>query len=196
MLWALMIGSAMRLGEVPLLMAVDVNFYGDDLWVALRERACTNHLGKAKTGPRTIFIGWDHRIVTAWQNWGRSRQVLVDKRMSLTGQPDHGMFLTNRDGGPLTTRGVQSLFDMLNTKFRYFGGEFIEDQFHIHPHAVRHTVESLFREWGVPHHVRQRHLGHKKPETTDLYGKVYRKTYIRYLSEIDARNSKLSSVMD
>ena len=180
-----MIGSAMRLGEVPLLMSVDVDFYGDDLWVALRERDNTIHFGKAKTGPRTIFIGWDHRIITAWQNWIRSRQVLVDRWMGLTGQPDHGMFLTNRDGSPLTTRGIQTLFSKLNAKFRRFGGEFVEDQFQIHPHAIRHTVESLFEEWGIPHHVRQRHPGHKKPETTDLYGKVYRKTYVRYLSEME-----------
>jgi integrase len=196
MLWALIIGSAMRIGEVPLLMFADVNFYGDDLWVALRERPHTSQLGRAKTGPRTIFIGWDQRIIAAWQNWVRSRQVLIDKWMSLTRQSDHGLFLTNRDGSPLTVRGAQSLFSKLNVKFRRFGGEFSEDQFQIHPHAVRHTVESLFQEWGVPHHVRQRHLGHKKPETTDLYGKVYRKTYIRYLSEIDARNSKLSGVKD
>jgi hypothetical protein len=44
--------------------------------------------------------------------------------------------------------------------------------------------------------VRQRHLGHKKPETTDLYGKVYRKTYINYLSAIDARNLNLSGEND
>jgi integrase len=196
MLWALMIGSAMRHGEVPLLMSVDVHFYGDDLWVALRVRTRTEHLGRAKTGPRTIFIGWDSRIIAAWQNWTRSRQVLVDKWMSLTGQPDHEMFLTNRDGSPLTTRGMQSLFSTLKARFGCFGGPFVEDQFQIHPHAVRHTVESLFQEWGIPHHVRQRHLGHKKPETTDLYGKVYRKTYINYLSAIDARNLNLSGVGD
>jgi integrase len=106
MLWSLFLGSAMRLSEVPLLMLVDVQFFGTDLWASLRVRKATENLGRAKTGPRTVFIGWDNRIVTAWQNWVRSRQVLIDVWMAKTGKPDHGMFLTNRDGGPLTAEGT------------------------------------------------------------------------------------------
>lgn len=190
MLWALLIGSAMRRGEVPLLMLTDVLFYGTDLWATLRLRRATENLGSAKTGGRTIFIGWDPRIISAWQNWIRSRQILIDKWMAKTAKPDHQMFLTNRDGGPLTVGGMASLFEMLNTRFQVFGGEFPEEQFKLHSHSIRHTVEALFEDWGVPHDVRQRHLGHKKPETTDLYGKVYRKTYTAFLSRIDARNTE------
>lgn len=190
MLWALLLGSAMRRSEVPLLTLVDVQFYGADLWVTLRLRKATGNLGCAKSGARTIFIGWDPRIISAWQNWARSRQILVDLWMTKTGKPDHGMFLTNRDGGPLTVEGMASLFEALNSKFHIFGGEFLEDQFKLHPHAIRHTVEALFEEWGIPRETRQRHLGHKKPETTDLYGKVYRKTYVASLSRMDARCTK------
>ena len=182
MLWALMIGSAMRRGEVPLLMTKDVQFYGEDLWVTLRVRKETDHLGKAKTGPRMMFIGWDFRIICAWQNWARSRQVLVDKWSRETGCRGHEMFLTNRNGGPLTVDGIDSLFETLNRRFKIFGGDFVEDQFRAHPHAVRHTVESLFEDWEVPREIRQLHLGHRNPETTDLYGKVYRKTYVNTLS--------------
>jgi integrase len=188
MLWALLLGSAMRRSEVPLLMLVDVQFYRADLWVALRLRKVTEHLGRAKSGPRTIFIGWDTRIISAWQNWTRSRQVLIDLWMAKTGMPDHGMFLTNRSGGPLSVEGMVSLFEMLNSRFKIFGGEFFEDQFKLHPHAIRHTVEALFEEWGISHETRQRHLGHKKPETTDLYGKVYRKTYVALLTALENRN--------
>lgn len=184
MLWALFLGSAMRRSEVPLLMLVDIQFYGADLWATLRVRKVTENLGRAKSGVRTIFIGWDNRIITAWQNWVRSRQVLIDVWMAKTNKPDHGMFLTNRNGGPLTVEGTASLFEMLNSRFQVFGGEFREDQFMLHPHAIRHTVEALFGEWGVPHETRQRHLGHKKPETTDLYGKVYRKTYVALLTKL------------
>ena len=188
MLWALLLGSAMRRGEVPLLMLVDVQFYRADLWVALRLRKVTEPLGRAKSGPRTIFIGWDPRIISAWQNWTRSRQVLIDLWTAKTGMPDHGMFLTNRSGGPLTVEGISSLFEMLNSRFNFFGGEFFEEQFKLHPHAIRHTVEALFEEWGISHEIRQRHLGHKKPETTDLYGKVYRKTYVALLTALETRN--------
>ncbi len=190
MLWALFIGSAMRRSEVPLLTLSDIQLYGADLWVTLRLRKTTENLGYAKSGARTIFIGWDPRIISAWQNWIRSRQVLIDLWMAKTGRPDHGMFLTNRDGGPLTIEGVTSLFKMLNSRFHVFGGEFLEDKFRLHPHAIRHTVEALFKEWGIPHETRQRHLGHKKPETTDLYGKVYRKSYVAFLSRMDARNTQ------
>jgi integrase len=188
MLWALLIGSAMRRSEVPLLMLVDVQFYGSDLWVALRLRKITEGLGRAKSGPRTIFIGWDTRIISAWQNWTRSRQVLIDLWMAKAGMPDHGMFLTNRSGGPLTVEGMMSLFEMLNSRFSVFGGEFPEDHFKLHPHAIRHTVEALFEEWGISHETRQRHLGHKKPATTDLYGKVYRKSYVALLSKLETQN--------
>ncbi len=184
MLWALLIGSGMRRGEIPLLMTKDVQFYGEDLWVTLRIRKETDHLGKAKTGPRMIFIGWDFRIISAWQNWARSREVLVDKWSRETGCREHEMFLTNRNGGPLTVDGIDSLFETLNRRFQIFGGDFVEDQFRAHPHTVRHTVESLFEDWGVPRDIRQLHLGHRNPETTDLYGKVYRKTYVKTLSDI------------
>lgn len=187
MLWALLFGSAMRRSEAPLLMATDVQFYGVDAWVSLRLRKSTESLGRAKSGPRSIFIGWDSRIVSAWQNWSRSRQVLLVRWMKNTGKPDHGMFLTNRDGGPLTVDGMTSLFESLNARFLVFGGEFLEDQFQLHAHAIRHTVEALFKEWKVPLEIRQRHLGHRKPETTDLYGKVFRKTYVGFLSKLDTR---------
>jgi integrase len=184
MLWALLFGSAMRRGEVPLLMLGDVQFYGEDLWVNLRLRKLTEPFGWAKTGPRSIFIGWDHRIITAWQNWSRSRRVLVDFWRRTSGKADHGMFLTNQNGGPLTVDGISSLIDTLNSRFGFFGGEFPEDQFKLHPHAIRHTVDSLFKVWKIPRDIRQRHLGHKKPETTDLYGKVYRRVYVGCLSEL------------
>jgi len=171
-------------------MLVDLKFFGDDLWVALRVRRSTASLGRAKTGGRTIFIGWDTRIRTAWENWTRSRQVLVDLWMAKTGKQDHGMFLANRDGGPLTVDGIDSLFLMLNIHCTSFGGAFPEDQFQIHPHAVRHTVESLFKYWGVPIDVRQRHLGHKNPETTNLYGKFYRSTYRTRLTKLSAATER------
>ncbi len=187
MLWALLFGSAMRRSEVPLLMLADVQFYGADLWITLRLRRATESLGRAKSGPRTIFIGWDPRVISAWQNWMRSRQVLIDLWMAKTDKPDHGMFLVNRDGGPLTVEGLASLFEMLNSRFHVFGGEFTEDQFKLHAHAIRHTVKALFEEWGIPRETQQRHLGHKMPETTDLYGKVYRRTYIALLSGLVAQ---------
>jgi len=188
MLWALFISSGMRRSEIPLLMVEDVRFYGEDLWLCLRTRKETDHLGKAKTGPRTVFIGWDSRIISAWQNWIRSRQFLLEKWTAETNQPRHEMFLTNRNGGPLTVDGLESLFASLNKRFQVFGGEFVEEQFSLHPHAIRHTVEALFEWWKIPRDLRQRHLGHKKPETTDLYGKVYRKAYREVLSNLELKS--------
>jgi integrase len=135
MLWAVLIGSAMRRSEIPLLMMTDLQFHGDALWASLRLRKSTEALGRAKTGPRTVFIGWDSRVITAWQNWIRSRQVLIDKWSRTTDNPKHEMLLTNRDGGPLTVNGMDSLFENLNKRFVVFGGEFLEEQFTLHPHA-------------------------------------------------------------
>jgi integrase len=188
-LWALFISSALRRSELPLLMLSDVQFRGNDLWVSVRLRRITEHLGRAKSGPRMVFIGWDHRVITAWQNWVRSRHLLVTEWMTTTGEADHGMFLTNRGGGPLTVRGIECLMVSLNNRFKHFGGEFVEDQFKLHPHAIRHTVEALFEEWGVPREVRQRHLGHRHPKTTDLYGKAYRRTYVNSLSGLSMGQS-------
>ena len=94
------------------------------------------------------------------------------------------MFLTNRTGGPLTVDGLDSLFEALNRRFQIFGGKFVEDQFNLHPHAVRHTLKALFEDWDVPREITQLHLGHRNPQTTDLYGKVYRKTYVNTLSSL------------
>jgi integrase len=189
MLWALMLSSGMRRSEVPLIKINDVEFHREDLWVCLRPRQDTATLGRAKTGTRTIFIGWDSRVIVAWQNWMRSREILLNKWVQ-SGNARHEMFLTNRNGGPLTVEGLSSLFDKLDRRFEIFGGKFLEDQFRIHPHAVRHSVNSLFEERGVARHIRQRHLGHKRPETTDLYGKVYRKTYRDVLARLEASITK------
>jgi integrase len=186
MLWALMLGSGMRVGEVPLVMLRDVVSSLDKWWVTLRVRRTTQHLGRAKTGPRIIFIGWDDRIATGVMNWQQVRQILIDRWMAKTGQPDHGMFLVNRDGGPLTVEGIYCFFDMLIKAFPILGGAFAEEQFRLHPHAIRHTVDSLFDDWGVPLDIRQSHLGHKHPETTQKYGRKYHESY--KTAVIDARD--------
>lgn len=195
LLWAIFIGGAMRLDEVPLLMVHDLGLHnGRELWLSLRERHVTQDLGKAKTGGRLVFIGWDQRVVTAWTNWMRDRQTLVDRWMRRTGQPDHRMLLVNRDGGPLTADGVDSLFDRLNERFGVFGQEHASDNgFALHAHAIRHTVEAAFASWGVPIDVIQRHFGHKRVTTTMKYGKVYRRDYVQVLREIDARHTAAAS---
>ena len=185
MLWAILIATGMRRAEIPLLMVADVEQRDEQLWVRLRPRATTAHLGDAKSGGRSMFAGWDERVVQAWRNWMLSRGDLVDAWMRRTGKADHGMLLVGRDGGPITTKGMASLFAGLNRHFGTFGED--DNRFSLHAHAIRHTVESLFRDWGVPLEVRQQHLGHKRPETTLSYGQTYRERYVEFLSQLDRR---------
>lgn len=189
MLWALFVGSGIRLSEAPLFMNHDVALYNGELWASLRVRDATKELGDAKTGPRLMYIGRDRRVVNAWRNWQLSRPVLVEKWMRSTGLPDHRMFLVNRDGGPLTVGGVASLFLTINKRFGCFGHEHPSDQgFALHPHAIRHTQEAIMRDEDVPLDVRQRHLGHSRGETTLAYGKTYRRRYVAVLNAVDSRN--------
>jgi integrase len=189
MLWALMLTSGMRRGEVPLIRLNDVLEYRGDLWVQLRVRSETRHLGEAKTGGRIIFIGFDPRVRVAWDNWKFSRDVLVAKWMGRTNQPDHGMFLVNRNGSPLTRKGIESLMKELNSRFKTFGDYawFGDEGFALHPHALRHTIKTLMEEWNVPAATIQRHLGHRNRQTTDQYGKTFRTTYVATMQRMESR---------
>jgi integrase len=194
MLWALMLAGGFRRAEVPLLMLRDVSLYRGELWVSLRVRPEHAHLGEAKTGPRLVFIGFDRRVVAAWDRWRESRSVLVSRWMASHGQPDHGMFLVNDDGAPLTVKGLQSLFATLNRRFGTFGDEgHPDDGFRLHPHALRHTIAALLDDAGVPPDVKQRHLGHRSADTTRRYGKTYRATYVEGLKVMEARTLSASA---
>lgn len=183
MLWALMLASGMRRREIPLITNRDVRLYRGQLWVGLHVRRQHAHLGRAKTGSRMMYIGFDRRVMDAWLNWQESRAVLVAQWTARTGLPDHGMFLVNDRGGPLTVGGILAFCEHLNAAFSRpgvendtpFGDEGLgEGGFRLHPHAVRHTITSLFRLWKVDKDVIRRHLGHRREQTTADYGKAYR----------------------
>jgi integrase len=187
-LWALALASGMRRQELPLLMVGDVHLYRGELWVDLKVRREHSHLGQAKTGPRQMFVGFDARVPEAWSLWLQSRSVLVSAWVHRTGQPDHGMLLVDRKGGPLTPTGLPHLLKALTARLGLFGDEQLgEGGFRLHPHALRHTIKALFDEWGVDPAITQRHLGHRRADTTERYGKTFRTTYVETLRTVAAR---------
>lgn len=186
-LWALMLGSGMRLGELPLLMVQDTMMSRGQLWGTLRVRPSTKHLGVAKTGQRIFMLDWDRRIRDAWQQWMLHRMALVARWCQTTGQPDHGMLLVNRDGSPLTCGGVLTLMSEMRRVFPKFAADPpFESGFRIHPHALRHTCEALLDNAGVPVDIIRAHLGHKRISTTQKYGRRYRENIVGAFSRLDA----------
>lgn len=180
MLWSLLIGGGWRKEEVPLLMDRDVTERRGpksgrlEIWVSLRVRREHAHLGRAKTGERLVYLGGDPRHQDALDGWRESRDLLVGEWMRRTGEPDHGMFLTNDDGAPLTADGVKCLCDWVSTRLGAVGDEgYGAGGFKLHPHSCRHTMKALHKRADVDPEFTQRQMGHKHLSTTRAYGKDY-----------------------
>lgn len=177
-LWALALSSGMRRQEIPLLTMNDVRDHHGQLWANLKVRPQHAALGRAKTGPRLMYVGFDSRVRDAWQSWMQSRRVLVEGWQQRTGKPDHGMLFVKNDGAPVQGRALPRLLVGLSARVGPVGDDaIIGEGFAIHPHALRHTITEMMRDAGVAEDIIQRHLGHRSRQTTHNYGKAYRARY-------------------
>ncbi len=213
-LWAVMLASGMRIGEVPLLATEDVGMRpipgrapsDRELWIHLRSREETEHLGRSKSGDREIYIGYypDPAVIDALLAWLRVRPLAVAQAAARGAEP-HRMLFTKDDGTPLTIGAVRAVFRKLKrrleevyadpeSKGQYaVPGEPTRDKVKMHPHLVRHTIESILRAGGIPLDIRQAHLGHRNPDTTLDYGRLYDTAYIAALSRLVQHNEQLGT---
>lgn len=192
MIWALLISTGLRRGEVPGLMIHDVkNHKGAGWWVHLidpREqlagkvnRVRVSEYGATfKTGSRDIIVWFQDWFDSAFTNWVSWRPFLV----ALTGAVDHEMLLVSKQGNgtkvgsPLTYWGLSQFFKKVNKALGPFSGDSGGEPFYITAHTIRHTLESILRSRNVPLFFRQATLGHRRPDTTLAYGTTYRTSLI------------------
>lgn len=193
MIWALLISTGLRRGEVPGVMLHDVKAYdGAGWWVHLvdprehlggspKRASVASYGAKFKTGSRDVMVWFQDWFHAAFSNWLAWRSLLV----GMSGAPDHEMLLVSKRGNgtkvgsPLTYDGLRRFFDQINTAVGPFSGDAGTPPFFITAHVVRHTLESILQASGVPIFFRQATFGHRRPETTANYGTVYRTDMIR-----------------
>lgn len=188
MLWAVMISTGLRRGEIPALMLEDIRQYPNAGWwlhlidprqevTVTRQRERVFEYGADfKTGSRDVIVWFQDIFSEAYRHWLGHRAYLV----ALTGEPDHGMLFVSNQGGsavigePMTPNGFRSFFHRINTALGPFRGDSGSNPFYLSPHRVRHTLETVLKSANIPIAYRQATLGHKNPETTEQYGSLYR----------------------
>src|SRR5699024_2765279 len=89
---------------------------------------------------------------------------------------DGGAFWINHRGGPLTSRGLRYVLDMMVKKSA--------SDFHIHPHKIRHSFATHLLNNGADLRAVQDLLGHESLSATQRYTHVsreqLRKTYLEH----------------
>lgn len=203
LLWALLISTGIRRGELPLLMLQDVvhdpktgwwiNLIDprDSGWKGGSRPAPGSFGGRPKTGSRTLIIWFQDWFDQAFRQWIQWRPILVAK----TGEPDHGMLLVankGRGGGagyPFGYRSVDSFFTKVNESLGPFRGDSSAFSFLLSSHRVRHSLESILKNAGVALVFRQATLGHSRGETTEAYGTLFRAQAI-------AAQARLRSILE
>lgn len=201
MVWTLFICTGLRHGEAPAIMLDDVRHDPDTGWwvhlidprevnvVDPRRRQIFQYGARLKTGGRDLIVWFQDRFGQVFTQWVQWRALLVAK----AGRPDHGMLLVSAHGrkrsigDPFTYDSGRALFDRLTAKVGPFEGDAGAGTFRLSPHRIRHTLESYLKALEVPLPIRQAVLGHRRPETTDLYGTVYRTALIRARNEFHRR---------
>jgi site-specific recombinase XerD len=121
-IWAFMLMSLMRKGEVVRTRLDDLDRRRGIIY--LRDRPEDRWLGDLKSGPGEIFVTTNNpywSFVNSWLTEGRWIAVrLLEER----GLPDHGLFLCNRDGGPLTQPAIDHLFKRLKAACKFGRNKF------------------------------------------------------------------------
>lgn len=163
-LWAFMLMSLLRKGEVVRIRVEDVDQRLGVIY--LIDRPEDNWLGDLKTGPDEIFVTsinplW--KIVNSWLTEGR---WIAEKMLRAEGRVDHGMLFCNRDGGPLTQHAVDSLFRRLKEACGFPKSKPFS------PHITRHTMASLMINSEVQVTEVQQLLRHACLASTEIYAKV------------------------
>ena len=222
-LWGVTLSSGARLGELPLLTTADV-LTADEL-LTLRERAAlgaeelaqmerdtylvfqyrahTRQLGVLKRGAREVFVGFMPRAVDALREWITFRPVALARAVA-KGKPAHDSLFLKSNGEPLRRSTITGLFRKLAEELERRYPELQKParpgsgrrRRAIHPHLVRHTIEAILRSNGVPLEVRQRHFGHRRPDTTLGYGGLYDEAYRESLVAFARRNAALAKGTD
>ena len=126
-------------------------------WVDL-EGGFTEVYGK-RGCRRRVPVG--KQAIKALKIWLKARNFLVDTHKI---NKDESALFTNRNGGRLTSRGIERRFQ-LHSKVS-FGGQ------SVHPHMLRHSFASHVLQSSGDLRAVQELLGHSKISSTQIYTKL------------------------
>lgn len=143
----LMYASGLRCSEVVNLTLSSIDFSRQVLLIQ----------GKGNKARYVPFHDWASECLKEYIN--EDRNLLMD-----TTKQDHDFVFVNKNGKPLTNRGVQNIVDRI--AFCY------DSTKKIHPHTFRHSFATHLLESGVDLRTVQELLGHENLSTTQVYTHV------------------------
>jgi len=131
-------------------------------------------------------IDFDHSFIKVQGKGGKERVVPFGSRASRALRDyieahrraidEGGAFWVNHRGGPLTSRGLRYVLNMMVKRSA--------SDFHIHPHKIRHSFATHLLNNGADLRAVQDLLGHESLSTTQRYTHVskeqLRKTYLEH----------------
>lgn len=170
-IWALMLASGCRIGEIVLVRRDDLDRRAG--YLRLVYRAEDAHLGDLKTGPDDIYVGHNARFIAhidEWETLGLTAVSALRRLQDADCSPEHPMLFSKLDGMPLTRHAIRRLFKRLDKQCGV-----TQAGLRFSPHITRHTIATVLRSAGVPLHVRQAFLRHRRSATTDDYGYMHDK---------------------
>ena len=162
----LLYATGLRVSELVSLELNDINFSSHEIRV----------IGKGNK-ERIVFFG-DYALKYLNMYLAKSRHILLNGKKE-------DILLLNKDGNPLTSRGIEVIIDKIVNEAAL--------KHNISPHVIRHTFATDMLNNGADLKSVQELLGHSSLSTTQIYThitnerlrSVYLKTFPRQKEKVD-----------
>lgn len=165
----LMYASGLRASEVVQLQLGDIDV----------NRMLVKILGKGK---KERYVPFHELALETLQRYLKEARP----ELMLKAKEKHQVVFVNKNGNPLTTRGLRDIIDRVALETGL--GR------HLHPHTIRHTFATHLLDQGAELRLVQEMLGHENLSTTQIYTHVskekLKKTYLSAHPLADEKHDK------
>lgn len=165
----LMYASGLRASEVVQLQLGDIDV----------SRMLVKILGKGK---KERYVPFHELALETLQRYLKEARP----ELMLKAKEKHQVVFVNKNGNPLTTRGLRDIIDRVALETGL--GR------HLHPHTIRHTFATHLLDQGAELRLVQEMLGHENLSTTQIYTHVskekLKKTYLSAHPLADEKHDK------